>query len=205
MSKSARFRNWSFLIYPDSAPSNFLDIISSFQVPCALSPLHDHDFKDDGSPDKPHYHFLLTFSGVTSFDTVKSLSDQLSGVLPVRCLSVIGSYRYFIHLDNPEKWQYDSAEIRHFGGFRPPGDSLVDEISILEDILSFVVENNICEVSYLARVSRELYPAWNRVLLTRNPYFIFRVIDSNRLAPRPSDNKPDCRSDSGTNGKRLPP
>ena len=32
-------------------------------------------------------------------------------------MSVVGAYRYFIHLDNPEKYQYERDEIKVYNGF----------------------------------------------------------------------------------------
>ena len=53
---------YRFISYPES--SNVEDIKKALDVSgydWALSPLHDMDKKDDGSPKKPHYHWLLGF------------------------------------------------------------------------------------------------------------------------------------------------
>ena len=41
-----RGRNWTIVVYLDSAPSNWESIIK--QEPVAISPLHDKDITEDG-------------------------------------------------------------------------------------------------------------------------------------------------------------
>ena len=41
-----RSTTWTFLVYPDSAPNDWIDILKGLHVPFILSPLHDKDIKD---------------------------------------------------------------------------------------------------------------------------------------------------------------
>jgi hypothetical protein len=41
-----RGRNWGIIVYPESAPKDWLDIIR--MEPVAVSPLHDKDVNPDG-------------------------------------------------------------------------------------------------------------------------------------------------------------
>ena len=56
--KDERKRNYATLVYPDSAPENWQEILSELKVPVFISPLHDKDVNADGKPKKPHYHFF---------------------------------------------------------------------------------------------------------------------------------------------------
>ncbi|WP_368276451.1 Rep family protein [Coprococcus sp. RTP21204st1_G4_RTP21204_210225] len=59
---------WLFEFYPDSAPENWREIINSWLVDCLVSPLHDSDVNEDGTPKKPHWHGILFFDSVKSFE-----------------------------------------------------------------------------------------------------------------------------------------
>ncbi|MDU7039740.1 MAG: Rep family protein, partial [Lactococcus lactis] len=60
--KDTRTRNWTFFVYPESAPSNWREILDSYHVPWIESPLHDKDVNSDGEIKKAHWHVLLMFS-----------------------------------------------------------------------------------------------------------------------------------------------
>lgn len=110
-------RNWTFLVYPDSAPSNWFDIIQESGLPFAVSPLHDKDNNPTGDQKKPHYHVLVCYPGPTTFLQVSKLCSMLNSPIPKRVLSIVGIYRYFTHKDNPEKYQYNEDDIRTSNGF----------------------------------------------------------------------------------------
>ena len=42
-SKEKRSNKWAFLLYQDSAPENYLDILEEMHIPFVLSPWHDKD------------------------------------------------------------------------------------------------------------------------------------------------------------------
>lgn len=113
----SRVRNWSFVVYPESLPSDWVDKLTDLHIPAVVSPLHDKDTNADGTPKKSHYHVLLLFDGKKSFDQVKEISQGVfGGTIPVDCKNVRGMVRYFIHMDNPEKFQYPMSELRAFNG-----------------------------------------------------------------------------------------
>ena len=111
-------RNWACVVYPESLPADWLDILKQTGLQIAISPLHDKDLEaDERTPKKPHYHVILIYSGPTSFAVVKNLTDQLNAPMPVPLEAVRGYYRYLTHKDNPEKYQYDEKDIRCLNGF----------------------------------------------------------------------------------------
>jgi len=112
-----RTRNWALVVYPESAPDNWRDIINESHVQWVESPLHDKDTNGDGELDKKaHWHILLSFESVKHFDQVKEISDKLNAPIPQKCASPQGLIRYMIHLDNPEKFQYERKDIIAHGG-----------------------------------------------------------------------------------------
>ena len=110
-------RNWAFVLYPESAPDNWQDILQQKGLECCISPLHDKDINPDNTIKKAHYHIILCYSGPTSYNVVKSLTDELNQPIPQPLEQVRGYYRYLTHKDNPEKWQYDEKQIITINGF----------------------------------------------------------------------------------------
>ena len=110
-------RNWAFVLYPDSAPSDWIDQLQATGLTCAISPLHDRDVNPDGECKKAHYHIILCYAGPTSYNVVISLTDSLNQPIPQALEQVKGYYRYFTHMDNPDKYQYDPVDIRLINGF----------------------------------------------------------------------------------------
>lgn len=110
-------RNWAFVLYPESMPENWKDLIIQSGLQAVVSPLHDSDINDTGEVKKPHYHIILIYSGPTSYNVVSSFTESLNGTVPQALESVRGYYRYLTHKDNPEKAQYDERDIIALNGF----------------------------------------------------------------------------------------
>lgn len=143
-----RARNWCAVVYPDSAPSDWMDKLDSLNLKWACSPLHEFDLDDDGSPKKSHWHIIICYSGNKSFDQVKEDISFLCCPIPQICRDVRSSVRYFLHLDHPHKHQYSQKDIKTFGGF-DVADCLklsqTEKKEVVSEILKFVRENNITE------------------------------------------------------------
>jgi len=114
---SVKKRNWAFVVYPESAPHDWMERLQKTGVQCAVSPLHDRDKDPTEEDKKPHYHVIVCYSGPTTFSVVKALTERLNAPIPQVLESVRGYYRYLTHKDNPEKYQYDENEIRVINGF----------------------------------------------------------------------------------------
>lgn len=111
-------RNWAFVVYPESLPNNWQDIILETGLPMAFSPLHDKDVNPAGDNKKPHYHVICYYENTTTQKNVKeNVTDRLNGTIPIKLESMVGMYRYHLHLDNPEKYQYDDRNRMFFNGF----------------------------------------------------------------------------------------
>ena len=100
-------RNWGFVLYPESAPIDWIDNLKIKGITFAVSPLHDKDVNPTGESKKEHYHVILCFGSPTTFNNVKAITDELNQPIPIPLESVRGYYRYFTHKDNPEKYQYE--------------------------------------------------------------------------------------------------
>ena len=110
-------RYWSFVFYPESAPTDWKEILQETGLEIAISPLHDKDINPTGEEKKAHWHGILCYNGPQTFNAVKTLTDKLNAPIPKPLESVRGYYRYFTHMDNPEKYQYDEKDIQCINGF----------------------------------------------------------------------------------------
>lgn len=100
-----RTRNWIGIFYEESLPADWQAKLDGLQY--ALSPWHDKDLNDDGTIKKKHRHVFLKFPGVKSFQQVNKIFADLNQPHPLPCKNSVGAIRYFCHLDNQEKAQYE--------------------------------------------------------------------------------------------------
>ena len=109
---------WTAIVYEDSAPEDWRDVLKISGLRCAISPYHDKDINPTGEPKKPHWHVILCWDGPTTYNNArKFVQNELNTPIPKELKSVRGMYNYFSHKDNPEKAQYDEKLIEHINGF----------------------------------------------------------------------------------------
>lgn len=151
--KNVKKRNWAFVLYPESAPADWVEQLQLSGLQCAVSPLHDRDVNPTGEPKKPHYHVILCYSGPTAYNVVKALTNgKLGQTIPQPLEQVRGYYRYLTHEDNPEKAQYNKADIRTINGFsiRDFVEMTKSEvIKFKRDVQAFIRDNQITEYGHL--------------------------------------------------------
>lgn len=151
--KNVKARNWACVVYPESLPDNWLEILQLSGLKIAISPLHDKDLNADDEEKKAHYHIIFCWdSGSTTYNNALNFSKQLNGTIPIPLQQIRGYYRYFTHLDNPEKYQYDEKDIKCLNGFSISDfiELTRSEISkIKKQIRELIYQNGICEYSDL--------------------------------------------------------
>ncbi len=164
----ARTRNWTFVIYPDSAPADWKERLQLLKVPCAVSPLHDNDNLEDGSgKKKPHWHIVLCFESNKTYDQVLELVKQFNGAAKIEKVnSLVGMLRYLTHRDNPEKAQYDEADVLVFGGlnYKKIIMTSADKESMLDEIFDWIDENQCILYTHLMRYARHNRRDWYSLL-----------------------------------------
>lgn len=170
-SGTSRARSFATVVYPESAPANWLSVLAESHISALISPLHDMDTNPDGERKKPHYHVLLMFEGVKNFDTqVKPIFDAIGGVGREMVNSARGYARYLCHLDNPEKHQYSPSDVRSFGGadYISITHLPTDEIAQLQEIFNFISCNQILSYAELVDICSKFKPDWfSTIVMTR--------------------------------------
>ena len=166
VSGSGRTRNFATVIYPESAPENWQDILSEQKVPAFISPLHDKDINPYGEPKKPHYHVVVMYEGVKTMEQAENLFNQIGGVGNEKVQSIRGYARYLCHLDNPEKHQYNQEDVRCLGGadYVSTIGLALDKYKAIGEMIDYCVENKIYSYAALLRYCRTERFDWFRVL-----------------------------------------
>lgn len=175
-------RNWAFVLYPESAPENWIEILQQSGLQCAISPLHDRDIEPTGEVKKPHWHVIACYQGPTSYNVVCKLSHEtLHGTIPQALEQVRGYYRYLIHKDNPEKAQYSENEITTVNGFNILDFSDLSRSEILHiklRIHDIIIQEDITEYDDLMRLlkSQEMFAEYD--IASSNTMFFNSLLKS---------------------------
>lgn len=181
--KEERSRSWCFVMYPESAPENWREILADYSAPYAVSPLHDSDINPDGEPKKPHWHVTVAHQTMKSFAQVRELTDRLNATIPQRVANMVGNIRYMIHKDNPEKAQYEKSDIITGCGFDIENylaTTKSEKRAIMREIYAFVREQNIDEFCDLMDYAFDNEPEWFDYLTDGHSIMLAALFQSRR-------------------------
>lgn len=181
--KNVKKRNWAFVLYPESAPADWKETLRQSGLQCAVSPRHDKDLDPTGTPKKAHYHVIACYSGPTSFNVVKGLTDALNAPIPQALEQVRGYYRYLTHKDNPEKFQYSDSDITTINGF-----SIMDFVdltksevlTIKKELQTLIRTADILEYSDLMDLLQDSDMVQQYDVASSNTFFFEKYITSRR-------------------------
>lgn len=140
-----RYRTWATVVYPDSCVQGWQEVLASECVPSIISPLHDKDINPDNTPKKPHWHVMFMYSGPKTQQQVAELCAKLGGILPIPIQDPQAMARYFIHKDNPSKYQYDEKDVVSLGGVDYYELTLTkkDKYDTLLEVITFLKEKKL--------------------------------------------------------------
>lgn len=178
----ARSRSWTFIVYPESAPENWKSELIDLHVPLIISPLHNKDKKEDGSLKKPHFHCLLLFPSKKSYSQAKELTDQLHAPIPKKVASVPGLVRYFAHLDDPQKAQYDPQEIQSFCGADASTYLTMtekDRHEVLKELTGYILSKHLTSFSEVVKAAlTQERDDWYTLIADKYTWYIELLVDS---------------------------
>lgn len=134
-----------------------------------ISPLHEPDEEDK----KPHYHIICIRGKRQGFEigTWRGYVHQFGGAndYPFVPNSPCGYIRYLLHLDNPEKQQFDTPCLCVGGldyGYYSNLDNFKEEIkkedvySTLNDITDYITSYDIISYASLVQIAKQDKPEW---------------------------------------------
>lgn len=175
-----RVRNFATVMYPESAPENWLETLDGLHVPAFVSPLHDKDVNPNGSPKKAHWHVLIMFAGVKTQEQAQAVISAIGGVGCESVSTVRGYARYLVHADNPEKAQYSKSDVKAFSG--ADYDAIThlptDDVKMIREMMEYIRVNQVTGFAMFADICARDHEDWFRALVTKSAYFIKEYIKS---------------------------
>jgi len=192
---SARW--WRAIVYPESAPSDWIQKLVAAGYKIAISPLHDKDTWDHDSPEylnpetgeimpkgslykkgdhkKAHWHVILVCDVRMGFREVNAEVQRICHCPYIqRCKSLSGSYQYFWHENHPDKYQnYDRSEIQKYNGFQIELTK-TDMIKLTQEIIELIEKNDLCEWAEVVEFFNRDFE-FVQVLSSRTSYFVAYV------------------------------
>lgn len=178
-----RARGWTMIVYPDSAPQDWESILQEEHIEWFCSPLHEFDTNPDGEIKKAHWHIVMYFEGKKSFTQVKEIADKVNAPIPQKLASIRGAVRYLIHLDNPEKYQYNKSDIRCFGGASINDYlslSTSDQQALLKEITHYIKDEHIIEFADFMAWCADNREDWFELITTSYTFYTTNLIRSER-------------------------
>lgn len=183
MAKEKRSNKWAFLLYQESAPKNYIDILENLHIPFVLSPWHDKDInKETGEFKKSHKHGALFFDSLKSYSQVSELlTENLNTPAHVEIvMSPKGLYDYFIHAENPEKTLYNIEDIESGCGFELDKFLISNNNDeLFSTIIDIIEEYNFTEFNNLVKYARDENPTLLGLIINKT-YFFAKYLDSRR-------------------------
>lgn len=193
--KDGRARNFATIVYEESKPEDWIDIITELHVPIIISPLHDKDkwTKADekknpehraGETKKAHYHVLIMFEGKKSINQVETIIDDIGGVGCIIVESARGMARYLTHMDNPEKEQYKMEDVQTFGGANyieiceSKEETKRRRLEVIREMQEYCRNNKITEIADLLEISAECNDEWFDHLCNDSIYVMVKYLQS---------------------------
>ena len=184
--KDAKSREWWCVIYPESAPDNWRDLVQQTFLEAYISPLHDKDVNPDGIPKKPHHHVVLAWPGPTTFSNAREIMSQFGGVIQPKVIgSLRGVCRYLCHLDNPEKAIYSQDEVVCYNGadWLTVINLQTDKYLSIEEMQDFVDRYHITSFVVLNNYARKHRKSdWFRALCDSAGYIMREYCKSSEYA-----------------------
>ena len=114
-STKRKARYWTVVVYPESSPPDWVEQVKQTHLAYLISPIHDKDLTAVGDYKKPHYHLVLMWENPTTFSNVREVLKPITEVCPQAVNNLGRLARYLVHMDDPDKAQYDVADIQAGG------------------------------------------------------------------------------------------
>lgn len=197
-----RTRNFATVVYADSAPSDWQQILGNQFVPAFISPYHDKDKNPTGEDKKPHWHVMLMFEQVKTIDQAKEIFDKIGGVGCEVINSVRGYSRYLTHADNPDKHQYALDDVKALCGadYASTIGLATDKYKALSEMQDFCEHNNVISFYLLSKYARVHRSDWYRILADCGSVYMREYLKSKQWS---SSNGHDFIMDPETGEKLI--
>lgn len=174
-----RARCWITLVYPESCALDWIEYLQKCNIPCFISPIHNKDMDENGNMKKSHYHVLFYFEGKVSFKYIKKIIDRIKGTGCFIGHNKKQYSRYLCHLDNPEKFKYETNDVIAIGGldyFSTIRNSL-SKNEIIGEIMTYCDQNHVYNFAQLMRYAKNNRKDWFDIMIS-STYVIKEYLQS---------------------------
>ena len=160
--KNTKARYFSFIIYPESIPTDWRVCLEKLGLAMAISPLHDCDEKKDSKTwddnndlivngkhyKKPHYHVLYIAKNPVTTESVRKKIKRALGVKSVSHIEIVGSvenmFKYLTHESKDavakNKHVYAKKDIVYLNDFD------IDRYIVLDENQKRELRNNLLDM-----------------------------------------------------------
>lgn len=108
--KPPKSREWEVVFYEDN-DRHLEELKELLKEKNIVGAYHDRDLTEEGQPKKAHYHIYIKFDNTTTIGSVTMMLPNHETNLIKKINSFRGACRYLLHMDNPEKAQYDESSL----------------------------------------------------------------------------------------------
>lgn len=185
-----RKRNYACMVYPESAPVDWIEILRDKHIPAFVSPLHDQDIftkgPEKGKPKKPHYHVMIMFEGKKTREQAVAVFDEICGVGCEVVESIRGYARYLCHLDEDgAKPLYSVSDVKELSGANySKVCDLQDRIRIMNEIMDWCDQEKTVTFSQLMSYARAEKPSWFEFLMGRGMWSVRETLRDRNFISR---------------------
>lgn len=188
---SGRTRNFATIVYPESCPENWKEILTEECIPAFISPLHNNDINADGEKKKEHYHVIIMFDSVKTDEQAKAIFEKIGGVGCQKINVVRGYARYLCHLDNPEKAQYKIEDVISLCGadYQEVISLASDKYKIIDEMIDFCEKYDITSFYLLSKYAFKNNEQWKKALADNCSVFMREYLKSKQWSKENGQDK----------------
>lgn len=161
-------RYFTFLLYPESIPTDWIQKLESLDVPIAISPIHDKDLSNvEGQKyKKAHYHVIYVAKNPVTADSVRVKIKRLLGEKALAKVQIViqsmeNMYLYLTHESKDaiakNKYKYKKSDITQLNNFdidRYITLDAEDKDDMLNEVCDLIDEHGLANIRELRRFIR---------------------------------------------------
>ena len=161
-------RYFTFLLYPESIPTDWIQKLESLDVPIVISPIHDKDLSNvEGQKyKKAHYHVIYVAKNPVTADSVRVKIKRLLGEKALAKVQIViqsmeNMYLYLTHESKDaiakNKYKYKKSDIIQLNNFdidRYITLDAEDKDDMLNEVCDLIDEHGLANIRELRRFIR---------------------------------------------------
>lgn len=165
-SSKSKARNFAFILYPESIPTNWEECLTKIGVSMAVSPIHDKDVSEKEYEDmtdeekeivdnggtlfkKAHYHVIYIAHNPVTVESVRKKLKRALGDKSVSHIEIVDNVQYYFNYLTHEtkdairkkKYKYDKKDIVYINDFD------IDRYVKLDESQKRILKNRLLELA----------------------------------------------------------